>query len=126
LRWSGFDSGSTGNPIEPNKNPTINEITDFTGTSRQNVKKMLEHLDEKKYLKIQKSKTDARALNVSLLQKTYNYFNDNETKGAEAVNALFSEVTDEELRITSQTLEKLLLFFGTQPLEEQTVLENKQ
>jgi DNA-binding MarR family transcriptional regulator len=48
-----------------NKNPTINEITEFTGTSRQNIKKMIEHLDRKKYHKIKKSKTDARALNVS-------------------------------------------------------------
>jgi DNA-binding MarR family transcriptional regulator len=106
-----------------NKNPTLNEISEFTGTSRQNVKKMLEHLDEKKYLKIKKSKTDARALNVSLLKKTYDYFDDNETKGAEAVNSLFSEITNEELNITCKTLEKLLLFFGNPPLEEYKIME---
>jgi len=106
-----------------NKNPTLNEISEFTGTSRQNVKKMLEHLDEKKYLKIKKSKTDARALNVSLLKKTYDYFDDNEIKGAEAVNSLFSEITNEELSITCKTLEKLLLFFGNPPLEEHKIME---
>jgi DNA-binding MarR family transcriptional regulator len=106
-----------------NKNPTLNEITEFTGTSRQNVKKMLEHLDGKKYLKIKKSKTDARALNVSLLKKTYDYFADNEIKGAEAVNSLFSEITNEELSITCKTLEKLLLFFGTPPLEKHKIME---
>jgi len=95
-----------------NKNPTINEITEFTGTSRQNIKKMLEHLDEKKYLKIKKSKTDARALNVSLSKKTYDYFVDNEKKGAEALISLFSEITEEELNVTCKTLEKLLVFFG--------------
>ena len=95
-----------------NKNPTLNEISEFTGTSRQNVKKMLEHLDGKKYLKIKKSKTDARALNVSLLKKTYNYFADNEKKGAEAAASLFSEITDKELSVTCKALEKLLVFFG--------------
>jgi DNA-binding MarR family transcriptional regulator len=99
-----------------NKNPTLNEISEFTGTSRQNIKKMLGHLDEKKYLKIKKSKTDARALNVSLLKKTFDYFNDNEIKGMEAVNLLFSKITDEELSITCRTLEKLLLFLGNQLL----------
>ena len=95
-----------------NKNPTINEITEFTGTSRQNVKKMLEHLDRKKYLKIKKSKTDARALNVSLSKKTYDYFVENEKKGAQALISLFSETTEKELNVTCKTLEKLLVFFG--------------
>jgi len=95
-----------------NKNPTINEITEFTGTSRQNIKKMLEHLGRKKYLKIKKSKTDARALNVSLSKKTYDYFVDNEKKGAQALVSLFSEITEEELNVTCKTLEKLLVFFG--------------
>jgi DNA-binding MarR family transcriptional regulator len=109
-----------------NKNPTLNEISEFSGTSRQNVKKMLELLDEKKYIKIKKSKTDARALNVSLLKKTYDYFISNETKGAQAVNSLFSAISNEELSITSKTLEKLLLFLGNSPLEEYKIIEDKQ
>jgi DNA-binding MarR family transcriptional regulator len=109
-----------------NKNPTLNEISEFTGTSRQNVKKMLEHLDEKKYLKMKKSKVDARALNVSLLKKTYDYFNDNEENGAKAINSLFSEITDEDLNITYKTLEKLLTFLGNPLLEEHKITENKQ
>jgi DNA-binding MarR family transcriptional regulator len=103
-----------------NKNPTINEISEFSGTSRQNIKKMLEHLDGKKYLKIKKSKTDARALNVSLLKKTYDYFVDNEEKGAQALISLFSEITEEELNVTGKTLEKLLVFFG---IDSGTVLK---
>ena len=73
---------------------------------------MLEHLDRKKYLKIKKSKIDARALNVSLLKKTYDYFIVNEKKGAEALISLFSKITEEELDVTCKTLEKLLVFFG--------------
>jgi DNA-binding MarR family transcriptional regulator len=71
---------------------------------------MLVHPGEKKYLEMKKSKTDARALNVSLLKETYDYFNDNETKGAQAVNSLFSKITDEELSITSKTLENFFYF----------------
>jgi DNA-binding MarR family transcriptional regulator len=105
------------------KNPTLNEISEISGTSRQNVKKMLEHLVENKYLKIHKSKSDARALSVSLLKKTYDYFEGMEKKGAEAINSLFAETTDEELRVTCGTLEKLLLFFGVQPLDEHKIME---
>ena len=81
---------------------------------------MLEHLDRKKYLKIKKSKTDARALNVSLSKKTYDYFVDNEKKGAQALISLFSETTEEELNVTGKTLEKLLVFFG---IDSGTVLK---
>jgi DNA-binding MarR family transcriptional regulator len=95
-----------------NKNPTLNEISEFTGTSRQNTKKLLEHLDRKRYLKIKKSRADARALNVSVSKKTFDYFANNEKKCAEAVNSLFSEITNKELSVTCKTLEKLLVFFG--------------
>ena len=101
-----------------NKNPTIKEISEFSGTTRQNVKKMLEQLHNKKYIKIQSSKTDSRALNVSLLKKTFDYFKENERKGTEAANQMFSEVTDEEMSVTRQTFDKLHLFFGNLILEE--------
>jgi len=99
-------------------NPTINEVSEFTGTSRQNVKKLLEQLEEKKYLKIKKSKTDARALNVSLLKKTYDYFNENEKKCKIAVNDLFSDITDDELSFTIKTFDKLHVFFGNSTIKE--------
>jgi DNA-binding MarR family transcriptional regulator len=95
-------------------NPTINEVSEFTGTSRQNVKKMLEQLKEKKYVKIIKSKTDARALNVSLLKKTYEYFTKNEEKCTIAINDLFSDITDDELSFTVKTFDKLHVFLETQ------------
>jgi len=105
-------------------NPTINEVSEFTGTSRQNVKKMLEQLEENNYLKINKSKTDARALNVSLLRKTYDYFAENEKKCTIAVNNLFSDITDDELSFTTKTFDKLHVFFGSSATEELNKKEN--
>ena len=107
-----------------NPNPTIKEISEFTGTTRQNVKKMLEQLDRKKYIKIKRSKSDARAMNVLLLKKTYDYFTENEKKGAEAVNHVFSEITDEELSVSKKMFDKLHFFFGNSPLEELKQKEN--
>ena len=101
-----------------NPNPTIKEISDFSGTTRQNVKKMLEQLDEKKYVKIKESKSDARALNVTLLKKTFDYFNENEKRAEEVVNQMFSEITDEEMSITKKTLDKLHIFFDNPIFKE--------
>ena len=99
--------------------PTINEIAQYSGTSRQNVKKMLEQLERKKYLRTKKSKVDARALNVILLKKTFDYFKENEQKAEEVVNQIFSEMTDEELIVTKQTFDKLHIFFGNPRLDGQ-------
>lgn len=100
------------------QNPTVKEVADFTGTSRQNTKKMLEQLEIKEYISISKSKKDARALNVTLSRKTFEYFVANEKRGAEAVRNLFSEISDDELSVTNRTLEKVLIVLENPPLEE--------
>ena len=94
-----------------NSSPSIKEIAEFSGTTRQNVKKMIEQLDAKKYVKIKTSKIDARALNVTLLKKTFDYFKENEKKAEEVVNQIFSEISDEELIVTKQTFDKLHILF---------------
>ena len=93
-------------------NPSVNEIADFSGTSRQNIKKMLGQLEKKGYVLMSKSETDARALCITLSDKTWTYFSKHEEKAADSVNKLFSSISDEELLVTSKTLEKLLVIFG--------------
>ena len=93
------------------KNPTVKEIADFAGSTRQNTKKILEQLEKKEYVKIIGSKTDERALNVKLTEKTWKYFKANEKKAADSVNELFTSITDRELIYTYKTLEKLLKVF---------------
>lgn len=100
------------------QNPTIIEIAEFTGTSRQNVKKMLQHLEAKEYVCIAKSKTDGRASSVTLCKKTFDYFTDNEQKATKEVNQLFSEISEDDLDATNRTLNKLLLFLQSSPKEK--------
>ena len=90
------------------KKPTVQEISEYVGSSRQNVKKMLEQLREKGYVHITSSIVDARSYEVSLTDKTHDYFERNAVKSASEVNFLFSEVSGEELKITIRTLEMLL------------------
>jgi len=101
--------------------PTIKEITDFSGTSRQNTKKMLEQLAKKNYVKITKSKTDERALNVALTKKTFSFFADNEKKTNDSLRTLFVEILDDELVITKKTLEKILAVFNVSPLKMEEI-----
>lgn len=85
---------------------SVNTISSFIGSSRQNVKKMLIHLESKGFISIHKSQKDSRALNVELTKKSYQYFIDNANNAAQKVNSLFSDFSDEEIDTVKDFLEK--------------------
>lgn len=91
----------------------INSIAEFVGTTRQNVKKMLTPLENKGYVLIEKSRSDARALNVELTEKAYQYFSENDEPTACETNKLFSAFSTEEIGNLAYTLKKLLCAFET-------------
>ena len=93
-----------------NKNPTVKEISDFTGTSRQNVKKMLERLEATGFVSLTRSKTDSRAWSVALTAKSFEFFAENEKKSTEIVSEMFASISDEELDAALQTMGKLFAF----------------
>lgn len=85
----------------------INSISEFVGTSRQNVKKMLTSLEKKGYIVFDKSKLDARSLKVTLTDKAYQYFVDNSNIAALETNKLFESFSLEEIDSLICSLEKL-------------------
>lgn len=91
----------------------INSIAEFVGTTRQNVKKMLKLLENKGYVTIKKSNTDARAVTVELTEKAYQYFSKNDEPTARETNKLFSSFTASEIDIFIYALGKLLCCFET-------------
>ena len=86
---------------------SIHGIAEFTGTSRQNVKKMLAALETKGYVTVCKSTLDARALKVELTEKTYQYFADHAVVAAEETDKLFADFSLEEIDSLAHKLEKL-------------------
>lgn len=87
---------------------SINSIAEFTGTTRQNVKKLLTPLESKGYVMIKKSSSDARALQVELTEKTYRYFADNAEPAAAETDRLFSSFSDAQINSLTKNLGKLL------------------
>ncbi|WP_343209744.1 MarR family winged helix-turn-helix transcriptional regulator [Anaerolentibacter hominis] len=78
---------------------TYNEIAALSGTTRQNVKKMLESLRKKGFVSIEPSETDGRAVNVSLLEKSYLYFRELEEYGDELLGWLFHDIAKEDMEV---------------------------
>ncbi|MDR1795726.1 MAG: MarR family transcriptional regulator [Erysipelotrichaceae bacterium] len=90
------------------ENPTVNEIADFVGTSRQNVRKLLDHLQEQGFIEIKASKQDRRALEVSLSADTLEYLNENPDSGYTLIKLLFADLNDTELDGTTVTIFKIM------------------
>lgn len=86
----------------------INSIAKFMGTSRQNIKKMLMVLETKEYVTMSKSKHDARALQVDLTEKTYQYFSVNMNITTKQSNQLFAMYSNKEIDTCLDNLQKLL------------------
>ena len=86
----------------------INSIAELVGTTRQNVKKILTHLELKGYVKISKSSVDSRALNIELTDKTYQYFIDNVEVLNRKTNQVFEKFSPDEIDSFVKNLEKLM------------------
>ncbi len=91
-----------------NQEKTINNIAQFVGSTRQNVRSMLNILEKKDYIIIEKSSSDSRALNVKLTDKTYEYFEAVGKSTTREINKLFSVFSKEEIANLTKALKKLL------------------
>lgn len=87
---------------------SVNLIADFTGTSRQNVKKMLVPLEKKGYVSVTDSEKDGRALSVELTDKTYKFFFDYDGRIAKATDLLFKSFSDAELDLFVSSFRKII------------------
>lgn len=91
----------------PEQNPSINMISIRSGTSRQNIKKMLNLLFKKGYVNLEKSLNDSRALSVSLTPKARAYLTDNEDFGITLTERLFRGISDANIKNVNEVYSKL-------------------
>ena len=90
---------------------SFNSIADFVGTTRQNVKKIVSQLEEKKFVRVKPSKKDARAVRVELTAKTQKYFEKNYKITSMKTDELFSRIDDEKLDELVLNLSRLMECF---------------
>lgn len=78
--------------------PTISEVANFIGYSRQNAKRIASALHETGYVTISKDRNDARALRIKLNPKCTEYFKKRDKREIEFLERLFTgfdtELTD--------------------------------
>ncbi len=103
-----------------NKTPNLVEIANVVGTSRQNISKMISILEKKGMIVLQPSKTDQRAVYVTLTQKCLDYFALKENEGNKLLDKLFSDITQSETEAVATILGHMLQNAETALMEERT------
>lgn len=97
------------------KQPSATEIAESIGSTRQNVRKMLEALSAKGYITLCVNEQDKRNLSVALTEKTLMFFARFEARGADFLEELFDGIHPDLQESTKITVE--LLFNNIERME---------
>lgn len=87
--------------------PTLSEVAELMGSSRQNVKQLALKLEEKEFLKIEKDEQDARALRLKLTEKSQSFWEKREKQDEQFVKDLFADFSEEEISAVYAGFNKL-------------------
>jgi DNA-binding MarR family transcriptional regulator len=79
--------------------PTLSEVAELMGSSRQNVKQLALKLEEKGFLTIQKDEQDARALRLKLTEKSKTFWEKREKQDDQFIKDLFMGFSEKEVDI---------------------------
>lgn len=86
----------------------LKDIAQFVGTSSQNVKKIINILEKKGFVKAGKDETDRRSLRVALTTKGKEHYLERGKKEEQYLEELFADFDDEMLMGLYQGLYKLM------------------
>lgn len=87
--------------------PTLREMGDLIGCSYQNVKRMAEHLQNKRYLNIVQDQKDKRKLLLVTTGKIERQAEESREVTVKFMNNLYKGINRQELEITLKTLMRM-------------------
>lgn len=87
--------------------PTLSEVAELMGSSRQNVKQLALKLEEKDFLRIEKDEQDARAVRLKLTEKSRRFWEGRLSKDNQFLIDLFSDFDEGELDNLCNSFNKL-------------------
>ena len=88
--------------------PSISQVAEVLSTTHQNVKKLALQLEKKGFIEIYKDEQDRRRSLLKTTQKNRDYWDSRAAEHLEAIQKLFSSLSNEEIRKFAILLNKLL------------------
>lgn len=89
--------------------PTLTEVANVIGSSRQNIKQLALKLEEKGLLKIEKDSKDSRVLRFTVLPACMELFEKQVDYQEHFLELLYEGIGEEEKRILAKGMRKLLI-----------------
>lgn len=89
--------------------PTLSELAQVAGYTRQNVKKLAIHLEEKGFVQFSKDPKDSRALRVTITDDCMSYLVGRDEKENSFIDQLYKGLTKEEIGHLYHAMKKLEL-----------------
>lgn len=86
------------------ESPTISELAEVIGSSRQNVKQLLLKLEHKGFVEFLVDAADRRIQRIVVTKKCMEFFAKHEPEMDDIFNNLFLGVSDQQIMITIETL----------------------
>lgn len=87
--------------------PTVSDVANLTGNSRQNAKKMLLRLEKEGFVMLQKDPGDARILRIILTEKCRDYFRQREKRELEFLEQLYEDFDTNLIKNLAKGISKL-------------------
>ncbi|WP_206718049.1 MarR family winged helix-turn-helix transcriptional regulator, partial [Anoxybacillus flavithermus] len=87
--------------------PTLKELSQALDYSHQNIRQLVNKLEEKKYVRIEKDQEDQRAIRIMLTEKVKAWEQSHQEENQEFVDEMFKGISKSDLKIIDQTLEQL-------------------
>jgi len=88
--------------------PNIGDVAKLLGTSRQNIKKIANILEQRGYLRLQKDQNDLRNIQLCLTENCYDYFKSRDQRENEYLENIFSGIDDEMLSTLCNGMKQLI------------------
>ena len=86
------------------ESPTIKELADFMGSSHQNVKQILNKLENKGYIEMLPDESDKRKQRIIVTEKTKVFCAKHDENGQQFIRKLFEGIPDEDIQTVIRTI----------------------
>ena len=87
--------------------PTLRELSDFMGSSHQNVKQILNKLEQKGFLKTMPDEQDKRKQRIVITDKTRKFCAESDTESQRIINRIFQGIERTEVENAIKTIIKM-------------------